>query len=659
METEILCGLGRLQGTPVFVLPLNSPELKRVFGAMFFPQEGVWRFPAFYPYCGDVARDLEIVLPNIKFSDLAAQHIVTCHQLAAEPLTFVPPQGFEFLTKPYDHQLEGLAFVLRNSRCGLFYDMGLGKTKVMADAIRVLKKKTLVLSPTVGIGTWLAEIARHGHDLKAVALTGKSEAGKAAVKALNAQKKAIKDALKKATDPTETFRLEGQLAELPGPGVAAKYADIEAAAEADVVIVSYDTAKLYQKEILEKLPYEMIIADESHGLRSPTSDRTKAAIALSSKAGQRVILSGTPSLGNPLHTWGQLAFLGKYLPAKDLWTFYRHYLIRAKGERKIVLGFKNLDVLRDKVARICTRKTKEECLDLPERTIMDVPFTLFPEQKSLYNDIAAGIVVELDKGELYEPGRAATSLIKLLQITSGFMIKPAPPVCDECEKLLICAPAKIKPFTPICPKYPNPNPQEIHRLKTNAKLDALEELLDGVLAEERNQVIIWAMFREELNLVEALLQQKGWGYFRVDGSNSNKAQALSTQFNQDPTKRVWLAQISTGVALTLTGASYMVYFGLTWQLGDYLQSLDRNYRIGQTSKVFVYRLLCQNSVLDYMVRVLDQKRNIASSLVDRIDCLLCVHSRERNCVENDTKPFEGNCIHQSRVKRLVTRPKTL
>lgn len=653
METEVLCGLGRLYGTPVFILPGNNPELKRVFGATFFNKEGVWRFPAFYPYCEDVVRDLEIVIPEIKFTELAQKHI----QVGG--VQDVDLSSYQFLTEPYAHQREGLEWVLRHLRCGLFYDMGLGKTKIIADTIRILKLKTLVLAPTVGIGTWLAEIKRHARDLTAVALTGGGEAGKQAAKLATEQKKKLKAALKVAATETEQKLLTAQIAGLLGPAKAAKQADIQAAAQADVIVVSYDTAKLYQEFILATLPYEMIVADESHNMRGPTTDRTKAATALASKAGRRVILSGTPSLGNPLHLYGQLAFLGKYIPAHDSWVFRRHYTIHAKGERKILLGFKNLDVLHDKVARICTRKKKEECLDLPERTVIDVPFILSAEQKEMYNDIVEGIVVELDKGELYEPGQATTSLIKLLQITSGFMIKPPPPVCDGCEKLLTCAPAKIKPFTPVCSKYPNPNPQEIHRLTANAKLDALKELLDSILAEERNCVIIWGLFREELNLVEELLQQKGWGYFRVDGSNSSKAQDLSTQFNQDPTKRVWLAQISTGVALTLVGASYMVYFGLTWQLGDYLQALDRNYRIGQTNKVFVYRLLCQNSVLDYMVRALDQKRNIASSLVDRIDCLLCAHSRERGCVENDTKPFEGNCIHQSRVKRLVTRPMVL
>ena len=653
METEVLCGLGRLYGTPVFILPGNNPELKRVFGATFFNKEGVWRFPAFYPYCEDVVRDLEIVIPEIKFTELAQKHI----QVGG--VQDVDLSSYQFLTEPYAHQREGLEWVLRHLRCGLFYDMGLGKTKIIADTIRILKLKTLVLAPTVGIGTWLAEIKRHARDLTAVALTGGGEAGKQAAKLATEQKKKLKAALKVAATETEQKLLTAQIAGLLGPAKAAKQADIQAAAQADVIVVSYDTAKLYQEFILATLPYEMIVADESHSLRSPSSDRTKAATALASKAGRRVILSGTPSLGNPIHVFGQLRFLGGYIPAKDLWSYYRHYLIRAKGPRKVLLGFKNLDVLHDKMARICTRKKKEECLDLPERTIIDVPYTLSAEAKEFYNDIVEKTIIELEGGLLYEPNHAATAISKLLQILSGFIIKPPPPVCDNCEKLLFCAPIKVKPFTSACPKYPNPNPQEIQRLGANTKLDALEELLDGILAEERNQVIIWAFFREEINIIQELLVRKEWKYVRIDGSNSNKAQELSVEFNRDPSIRVWLAQISTGVAITLTGATYMLYFGLTWQLGDYLQALDRNYRIGQTNKVFVYRLLCQNSVLDYMVRALDQKRNIASSLVDRIDCLLCAHSRERGCVENDTKPFEGNCIHQSRVKRLVTRPMVL
>lgn len=654
--SDVTCGISRLNGTPVFIMQAIGPELKRVFGATFFKKQGVCMFPAYPPFCADVVRDLKLVVPDIKFTQAAVEHIVSCNSQEASPPDI--PGGFKFYTKPYEHQREGLAFAMRYPRCGLFYDMGLGKTKIVVDLLRWcsnFSERALILAPTVGIGTWIREVKTHATgQLKVVALTGDGEAGKHAAKLATARRNELRKELGNAQTDEERHCVQKQLDDTLGPGKAAKIADIAAASTADVVVVSYDTAKLYEKEIFDALPYSIIVADESHNLRGPTTDRTKAALALASKAHRRLILSGTPSLGNPLHLYGQLAFLAPYIPAKDQWTFRKHYLIYAKGERKMLLGFKNLETLHDKVARVSIRKTKEECLDLPPRTIVDVYFDPSTEQRNMYNDIVSGALVELEDGSLYDPNHAAVALQKLLQVLSGFIIKPQPAVCDDCENLLVCAPAKIKPFTKACAHFPDAPEREIQRLKSNPKLDGLGELLDSILAEDRNKVIVWCYFIEELELVQELLEKQGVKFIRVDGSNSRKGQTFAEEFNSDPTIRVWLAQVGTGVALTLTAASYMIYFGLTFKLDDYLQSMERNYRIGQTAPTFVYRMLAKHSVMEFVVQALEAKLNLAEALTARIDCMLCNKSHE--CLPAGRKPFEDGCIYPSRMNRKVIRP---
>ena len=657
--SALLCNYVTFAGTPAFVMMIQGAEQKRVFGCTLDRARNLCFFPAYYPFCADVARDLKIVYPDLEFTEAAQRQIDTCQMIAqGGPSVFVPPPGFQFVTDPYEHQLEGLTFALRNLRCGLFFDMGTGKTKIVVDLLRVLKQRTLVLSPIVGIEMWLSEIARHsGGDLTATALTGQGEAGKKAAKEITIKRRELKKQVDAAQNETAKHLLQKQLDDMHGPGKAAKLADIQAAAGSDVIIVSYDTAKLYQEDILTELDYKIIVADESHNLRGPTTDRTKAALGLASKAARRIILTGTPSLGNPMHLYGQLAFLAKYIPAKDQWTFRRHYIVYAKGERTMVLGYKNLGILHDKVARVSIRKRKEECLDLPLRTIIDLHFELSKEQRQIYNDIVDGTIVELADGTLYEPTHAAVALQKLLQVLSGFIIKPPPPVCDGCENLLVCAPAKIKPYTKACEHYPEAPEREILHTKENPKLYGLEELLDGILAEDRNKVIVWCYFIEELNIVEELLVSKKLGYIRVDGSNSSHGQKLSEVFNTDPAKRVWLAQVGTGVALTLNAAAYMVYFGLTFRLDDYLQSMDRNHRIGQKEPTFVYRLIAKRSAAEFVAVALAAKLDLAETLTSRIDCLLCDKSNE--CLPKGRKPFEHGCIYPSRVSRKVIRPSAL
>lgn len=705
MEQAVVCDLIDIRGTPIFAVAASGQKWKRVFGATYRRKAGIWLFPAFFPYHVDVVHDLKIVEPYIQFSADAKKHLIRCNALGALPLN-VPAttNGYQPVLPMFEHQKEGFEFVQRMLRCGLFFDMGLGKTKIIYDVIRKNRLKTLVLTPSVGLGAWIQEAEIHAPELTIARLELKTEVGRAALnkatRARNALKKEIDKeigALRSLVEqrirneenqktkeryasllavmeksgrelkpedliaksllvlvPEDVARLTELVHELNntvGPTRAAKLAEIEAAADADVLITTYDTAKLYQPYIFDHFDYRMIVADESQNLRNPKTARTKAALALATKACRRVILTGTPSLGNPMHLYGQLAFLGSYIPAKNQWTFRKHHIIFAPGSNKIQVGYKNLDMLNAKVQRVALVRTKDECLDLPDRTIIDSVFNVSSEQRKLYNGLVDHAVVELSNGVLYDPDHAATVLQKLLQILSGFMIVPPPPVCDNCKQVKACVDTGAKPFTPGCPLHPNPWPRRIQHMKTNPKLEALLDLLDGIPDEK---VIIWAYFIEELNIVQEALEKRGIKLIRIDGSNSQTAAMQAKRFNEDPSIKVWLAQISTGVALTLTAAAYTIYFGLTYRLDDYLQSMDRNYRIGQQRATFVYRLICPHSVLEFVARALSAKQNLADTLTDKIDCVLC--DQGPKCLKNGTEPFSKGCKYQSRVSRVITKP---
>lgn len=619
MVFKPLCGLMYLRGTPVFVVPAaEMPErtAKRIYGMTPLKTLGGWAFPAYQPYMEDVIHDMQLACPDIEFNKPAQDHINYVRQL---PNSLIR-QDFEFITEPFDHQRFALEHLLRNSRAAVFYDCGIGKTKIILDLVRHENLRLLVLTPVVGLGVWLKEAGVHAKDAIAItAIQGKSRAEKT---------KIIESLRQSAKDPRPK-----------------------------VVLLGYDSAPHYYTLICDNFDYNAIVADESHGLRDFGSRRTKCALALSSRAHRRIIMSGTPSLGDPMHLYSQLSFLGRYIPAPNYMTFRRWHLIPSKYNRHIIVGYKNLDLLNERVQRIAIRKTKDECLDLPERTIIDVPFELSAEQKKQYNSMVRSMSTELESGVVYEAAHAASALQKLLQMLSGFFILPPPPVCDGCQFVKACVDQKIKPYTRHCSVHPEAYPQKVERFKNSGKLAAMEELLDDVLLEKENKVIVWCHFTEELNIIEELLKTKKVGYLRVDGSNSQHAQTLADRFNTDPAIRVYLGQIATGVGLTLTSATYMVYFGLNYSLDAYLQSMDRNYRIGQKHKVVVYRLLSEGSVLEYVAKALAAKIDLAATLTTRISCVVCPNSFK--CLQTDIKPFTKGCRYKERTQRVLTKMEAL
>ena len=628
----------KVNGTPVFLLRLPLSTVKTVYGATYQGNSQRWMFPAFYPVYQYVIEDLRKVVKDFTLSDAAQQHLDS----VADSVEI--PQDFSFITKPYQHQLDGLLHLYRHLRGGLFYSPGLGKCKITVDLQRLTQGRMLILCPRVMLQTWVDEFQTHGK------ISSK------------------------------------HVVVIEGATKAKKLKQIEAAKEPDVVavVVTYATAALYADNLLE-VPYDSIIADESHQLKSPFSNRTKAAQALASKACRRVLLSGTPSLGSPFDLYAQLRFLGRYFCPEDWWRFRKVFGVFPEWEAneavpKMVLGFKNLEIMNKRVNLVCLRKTKEECLDLPDQQVIDKKFSLYASQKKAYNSLiedradAAGFGVQqmietnaLDHraGAVLPPHvltpENVTLLNKLDQIASGFLYKTTknPRFCDGCSNVTSCAEQGIQPYTNKC-LFATESPANVTEVfEDNARSDLLEELLEELLQEQTNKVIIWANYTAELDAIAKLLDKNQYEFVRVEGgSSAGELKSAKDTFNSKQSCRVYLGQVSTGIGITLNAANYMVYYNLPWSLEHYLQSLDRNYRIGQTRKVTVYRLIAQHTLDESKAAALDKKMDFSHLVTTRSICATCPDFTKR-CADAGIQLYDPLCMYDRKMLRETAKVRVI
>jgi len=611
--------------TPVFVLRTNDGALKQVFGATYHGPTRSWRFPAFEPVRSAVLADLRKAVPGI---------IVPAEIVAGTG--YAVPDDFSYITTPYQHQREGLSHVYGYLRAGLFYSPGLGKCKIVADLLRLTGDSALILCPRVMLHAWVAELKLHG---------------------------GIDDCL--VIDATGKVKKNAQLA-------------AAIAVTPRVTITTYATAALYHESILQ-VGYSVIVADESHQMKSPFSKRTKAAQALASRAYRRILLTGTPSLGSPFDLYAQLRFLGNYFCAEDWWAFRKKFGVYPAWEAnenvpKMLLGFKNLDIMNERVNLVCLRKTKEECLDLPDQTILDRKFPLEFSQKKAYNDLVTertdaagyGVQKELTAGTISHatgptlpPHVIATETITLLgkldQLNSGFLYKTTknPRLCDGCANVHSCTAGGIQPYTPRCSVVSKEPAPVVESSKDNARLEMLGGLLDELLEDATNKIIIWANYRVELDQVESAVKDRSVGYVRVEGGvPAMELESRVASFNTEPSTRVYIGQVSTGIGITLNAANYTVYYNLPWSLEHYLQSIDRNYRIGQARKVTVYRLVAHYTLDESKAAALDQKQDFSNLVTTRGICATCPEYAKR-CAKYKINLYDELCIHE-RVKMRET-----
>lgn len=636
MNLEIRVGAAG-NGTPVFMATGSHPALGRPFGAVFDSGRRLWMYPAFYPASKKVLADLDVMSKDfhITFSDVARRHVQGLKHVEESVANRALPVGFEYVTQPYDHQILGLCHAWWMLRAAMFYDPGLGKSKIAIDLIRLMRHvgqrgTVLILGPLVTVTNWGREIDRHsGGQLRWVILHG---------------------------PPKERLDILTSIEATPP----------------DVVLLTYDVARVMSVDLVRRVPYEAVICDESHLVKSWDSGRTISTYDIAQKASRRVLMTGSPTQGDPRDTYGQYKILGDCFMPEDYSQFKRKFLVTPSPRSHAVTGFKNLDVLNSRVTFLSLRKTKEECLDLPEQVVVDVPYSLSRTQKVLHNQLVEQMEVDPDVLAILMFGRQATlppasrmphraaMLLKLLQIASGFLItNPIDDAfCDQaepggCRHLEACVEARVRPHTPRCLVDSSRLPDVLTVFDENPKLDATEELLETILVNPTNKTIIWCSFENELNIVSAMLDRRGWGHVRVDGSNSREAQGLIDQFTVDDGIRVYLAQVSTGVGVTINAASYMIYYALPFSLIVYEQSKDRNYRIGQTRKVTVYRMQGQGTPEPAIARLLDVKIDVDDALTRRTDCMCCEYNP--TCIPAGVHPFDVGC---SVYKRTIDRPVT-
>lgn len=685
--------LVRLNGTPAFTIAGTNPIYARIHAAIFDKKGARWLFPAYPPFGELVIGDLRKVDPSLVYSAETEEHLKYLARVPEILKNGELPAGFQFTGfKPFDHQVQGLNLMLNYPRFALWWEPGAGKSRVPIDFMRAVPgRRMLILSQKVTLENWVEQVQIHaGDSLRAVAVLGDTDRKRkilanyknydiivasygtarslglprlhrAALKRIKEYQaagcpltdsglKALVKAVRRLSDDEQQVDLVNAWA------FGASFAELQRYSDK----VGAETAQW-----LEDIDYQICLVDESQNIKESASQQTKTIIELGKKASHRYLMSGTPTSGDPRHLYPQMRFLSPAIFPEDWLRFSEMFLVRSKWNARIVTGYKNLNIINDRVSRVSDNKKKEDCLDLPDRVIIDVQVGMSKEQIKIYNTLISAMGIDLTAffanptGSGLEVQNAATLLNKLCQVTSGFVLDNSvkTSLCDGCPHLRDCVEAKIVPYTSLCKVAPEPQTHTVNYLKENPKLDALDEMLDTLLEDPTRKVIIWAYYHAELDSIQALLDKKELKHERMDGSSTGSLQDRIKRFNNDPEVRVYLGQIATGVGITLNAATYMIYYSLDWSLEKYLQSIDRNYRAGQEKKVTVYRLIAKGTVEEYKAAALSQKKDLSVVLTGKLACMSC--EKRMDCLRDNIELYDVGCLYQRSAKRKIAKAELL
>lgn len=299
------------------------------------------------------------------------------------------PEGFNFKTNPFDHQIEGFEFGLKHDRFLLGDEQGLGKTKQVID-IAVAKKLSkgykhcLIICGVNGLKwNWKSEINTHSNETAHILGTKINSKGK---EVIGSSKDKLADLNKL---PKDYFLIT----------------NIESLRDQDIL------KKV--KELTQNGQIEMVAIDEIHKCKNPSSQQGKAILQVNPET--RIAMTGTPLMNTPLDLYIVLKWLG--FEKHSFYQFKKHYCIMGGYGGYEVVGYKNLGELQSNLESLMLRRLKKDALDLPEKLHSIEYVEMSSKQAKVYNEVKQEIKEQIDKIKV--SNNPLAQLIRLRQAT-GF-----------------------------------------------------------------------------------------------------------------------------------------------------------------------------------------------------------------------------------------------
>lgn len=351
--------------------------------------------------------------------------------------------------------------------------------------------------------------------------------------------------------------------------------------QADITMINRENLQWLIEKSGQPFEYDMVVIDELSSFKNHQAKRFKALMKERHKVKRIVGLTGTPSSNGLMDLFAEFKILDMGVRLGRFIGQYRNtYFKPDKVNGPIVYSYKPLpgaeDAIYEKISDITISMKAADHLKMPELVNTKYMVHLSEKEKKKYEDMKAELVLELPEGEITAANAASLSG-KLSQMANGA-------VYADDESIL-----------------------PIH----DRKLDALEDIIESANGKP---LLIAYWFKHDLIRIEQRLAEKKIPFQKLDSDASMK------KWNRGELPVALIHPASAGHGLNLQSrGSTLVWFGITWSLELYQQTVARLYRQGQSSRtVTVIHILTQGTVDEKIMKALAEKDSTQSALIDAV-----------------------------------------
>jgi len=360
--------------------------------------------------------------------------------------------------------------------------------------------------------------------------------------------------------------------------------------KADLYIINRENVQWLIEETTLPFDFDMVVVDELSSFKNHRSKRFRALMKRRPGISRIVGLTGTPASNGLIDLWAQFKILDKGVRLGRFIGAYRDAYFRAdKRSGQVVFSYKPAPGAEERIYKaiedITISMKAQDHIRMPELITNEYNVSLNDEERSAYEKLRKELVLDAAGGQVTAANAASLSG-KLLQLANGAVYT------DEGKTI------------------------GIH----DRKLDALEDLIE---AANGQSVLVAYWFKHDLQRIVGRLEKLGVSFSTLDTSES------LVRWNKGELQVALIHPASAGHGLNLQGGgSFLIWFGLTWSLELYQQTVARLWRQGQKSQtVVVQHIITDKTIDERIMRVLSGKAQTQDALIDAVKAELAGGNR--------------------------------
>ena len=348
--------------------------------------------------------------------------------------------------------------------------------------------------------------------------------------------------------------------------------------DADCYVISRDSVTWLCEYYRYRLPFDMLVLDESSSFKNPQAKRFKSLRRARTCFDRVVLLTGTPAPNTLMDIWSQIYLLdGGEALGRTITSYRNRYFKPAQTNGHIVYSYRLRDdkaeqEIYDAVAPEVMSLKADDYLKLPPRIDNVIRVEMDAKAQKTYKTMEKELVLGLGTDDEITAMNAAALSNKLLQLANG------------------------------CIYTDEGNTVAVH----DAKIDKLAEIVEQ---NEGRPILVFYAYKHDL----AKLQQ-----------NFPEAKLLTgavemQEWNREEIPMLLAHPASCAYGLNLqAGGNIIVWYGLTWSLEQYQQANARLYRQGQDKPVIINHLVTKGTMDEQVMKALQTKAEGQDALLEAV-----------------------------------------